>query len=78
MKEELILKLFEKFEQSSSVYMRIKDGENEFVLKKEGAFAPDRIMPIVQSAPPLPVQASAASYFDGDRFSFKNALASFH
>ena len=59
MKEELILKLFEKFEQSSSVYMRIKDGENEFVLKKEGAFAPDRIMPIVQSAPPLPVQASA-------------------
>ena len=60
MKEELILKLFEKFEQSSSVYMRIKDGENEFVLKKEGAFAPDRIMPIVQSAPPLPVQATAA------------------
>ena len=60
MNEELILKLFEKFEQSSSVYMRIKDGENEFVLKKEGAFAPDRIMPIVQSAPPLPVQASAA------------------
>lgn len=60
MKEELILKLFEKFEQSSSVYMRIKDGENEFVLKKEGAFAPDRIMPIVQSAPPIPVQAAAA------------------
>ena len=60
MNEELILKLFEKFEQSSSVYMRIKDGENEFVLKKEGAFAPDRIMPIVQSAPPLPVQATAA------------------
>lgn len=60
MKEELIFKLFEKFEQSSSVYMRIKDGENEFVLKKEGAFAPDRIMPIVQSAPSLPVQAAAA------------------
>lgn len=60
MNEELILKLFEKFEQSSSVYMRIKDGENEFVLKKEGAFAPDRIMPIVQSAPPIPVQAAAA------------------
>ena len=60
MKEELILKLFEKFEQSSSVYMRIKDGENEFVLKKEGAFAPDRIMPIVQSAAPIPVQAPAA------------------
>ena len=60
MNEELILKLFEKFEQSSSVYMRIKDGENEFILKKEGAFAPDRIMPIVQSAPLLPVQASAA------------------
>lgn len=60
MNEELILKLFEKFEQSSSVYMRIKDGENEFVLKKEGAFAPDRIMPIVQSAPSLPVQAPAA------------------
>ena len=60
MNEELILKLFEKFEQSSSVYMRIKDGENEFVLKKEGAFAPDRIMPIVQSAAPLPVQATAA------------------
>ena len=60
MNEELILKLFEKFEQSSSVYMRIKDGENEFVLKKEGAFAPDRIMPIVQSAPPIPIQAPAA------------------
>lgn len=60
MNEELILKLFEKFEQSSSVYMRIKDGENEFVLKKEGAFAPDRIMPIVQSAAPIPVQAPAA------------------
>ena len=60
MDEELILKLFEKFEQSSSVYMRIKDGENEFVLKKEGAFAPDRIMPIVQSAPPIPIQAPAA------------------
>ena len=60
MNEELILKLFEKFEQSSSVYMRIKDGENEFVLKKEGAFTPDRIMPIVQSAPPIPIQAPAA------------------
>ena len=60
MNEELILKLFEKFEQSSSVYMRIKDGENEFVLKKEGAFTPDRIMPIVQSAPPHPIQAPAA------------------
>ena len=64
MKEEFILKLFEKFEKNSSVYMRIKDGENEFVLKKEGAFASDRIMPIVQSAlPPAPpfVPASAAA-----------------
>ena len=75
MKEELILKLFEKFEQSSSVYMRIKDGENEFVLKKEGAFAPDRIMPIVQSAPPLPVQASAAPTAAGSAVPSASAVA---
>lgn len=39
MKEEFILKLFEKFEKGTSVVMHIKEGENEFVLKKEGAFA---------------------------------------
>ncbi|WP_428770510.1 acetyl-CoA carboxylase biotin carboxyl carrier protein [Treponema sp. HNW] len=39
MKEEFILKLFEKFEKGTSVVMHIKEGDYELLLKKEGAFA---------------------------------------
>ena len=38
MKEEFILKLFEKFEKGDAVVLQIKQDDCELILKKEGAF----------------------------------------
>lgn len=59
MKEEFILKLFEKFEKGTSAVMHIKDGDYELLLKKEGAFnkketAPaPAVSPVYYGPPPV-------------------------
>jgi len=62
MKEELILKLFEKFEKGSSVVMHIKEGDTELLLKKEGAFPESKALPAAGGSPVqnfFPAQFSA-------------------
>lgn len=59
MKEEFILKLFEKFEKGDAVVLQIKQDDCELILKKEGAFpksdsaaAAPALPPVMYAAPP--------------------------
>ena len=57
MKEEFILKLFEKFEKGDAVVLQIKQDDCELILKKEGAFpksdsAAAVLPPVMYAAPP--------------------------
>ena len=57
MKEEFILKLFEKFEKGDAVVLQIKQDDCELILKKEGAFpksdsAAAALPPVMYAAPP--------------------------
>ena len=53
MKEEFILKLFEKFEKGDAVVLQIKQDDCELILKKEGAFPKsDSAPPVMYAAPP--------------------------
>ena len=52
MKEEFILKLFEKFEKGTSAVMHIKDGDYELLLKKEGTLNKKDTSP-APAAPPV-------------------------
>ena len=58
MKDIFVLKLMQYFEKSNSVFLHIKDGENELTLKKEGAFHSVSPMPV--GFPANPAQHAAA------------------
>ena len=58
MKDIFVLKLMQHFEKSNSVFLHIKDGENELTLKKEGAF--HSVSPIPVGFPVNPAQNAAA------------------
>lgn len=58
MKDIFVLKLMQHFEKSNSVFLHIKDGENELTLKKEGAFHSVSPMPV--GFPANPAQNAAA------------------
>lgn len=57
MKDTFIFKLIQHFEKSNSVFLHIKDGENELTLKKEGAF--HTVSPVSVGFPANPAQNAA-------------------
>ena len=61
MKDIFVLKLMQHFEKSNSVFLHIKDGENELTLKKEGAF--HSVSPIPVGFPVNPAQNAAQNVF---------------
>ncbi|WP_455159760.1 acetyl-CoA carboxylase biotin carboxyl carrier protein [Treponema lecithinolyticum] len=61
MKDIFVLKLMQHFEKSNSVFLHIKDGENELTLKKEGAF--HSVSPIPVGFPANPAQNAAQNVF---------------
>ena len=61
MKDIFVLKLMQHFEKSNSIFLHIKDGENELTLKKEGAF--HSVSPIPVGFPANPAQNATQNVF---------------